>query len=165
MSTFGEFVNKKARVAKKRLGLVEKVLVREKFIVRTHIDDTEEPYLYVASPNSRLTFGGLRIYVTGESIAYRIQKDDKTHPYGKAYRLDIEEMYDDLMSEEDMTEKDAAIEVVEAVGKEINKFFQESLKAEKEIRHSEFDAIGDPLGRVAVRSSTMDYGSLVNNNK
>ena len=163
MSTFGEFVDKKMRVARKRLGLVEKVLVRERFIVRPHTEDTEEPYLYVSSPNTRLSFGGVRIYVTGESVAYRVQKDDKTHPYGKSYRLDIEEMYDDLMSEDDMTEKKAAVEVVEAVGKELNKFFQESLKAEKEIKHSEFDAIGDPLGRVMVRSSMMDFGSLVNN--
>ena len=163
MSTFGEFVDKKMRVARKRLGLVEKVLVRERFIVRPHTEDTEEPYLYVISPNTRLSFGGVRIYVTGESVAYRVQKDDKTHPYGKSYRLDIEEMYDDLMSEDDMTEKKAAVEVVEAVGKELNKFFQESLKAEKEIKHSEFDAIGDPLGRVMVRSSMMDFGSLVNN--
>ena len=96
-------------------------------------------------------------------MAYRVQKDDKTHPYGKSYRLDIEEMYDDLMSEEEMTEKKAVVQVVEAVGKELNKFFQESLKAEKEIKHSEFDAIGDPLGRVAIRQSTMDYGNLVNN--
>ena len=162
MSTFGEFVDKKMRVARKRLGLVEKVLVRERFIVRPHTEDTEEPYLYVISPNTRLSFGGVRIYVTGESVAYRVQKDDKTHPYGKSYRLDIEEMYDDLMSEDDMTEKKAAVEVVEAVGKELNKFFQESLK-EKEIKHSEFDAIGDPLGRVMVRSSMMDFGSLVNN--
>ena len=163
MSTFGEFVDIKMRLAKRRLGLVEKVLVRERFVVRPHLDDTDEPYLYIASPQSRLSFGGVRVYVTGESVAYRIQKDDKTHPYGKAYRLDIEEMYNDLMSEEDMTEKKAATEVIEAVGKELNKFFQESLKAEKEIKHSEFDAIGDPLGRVSVRSSMTDYGSLINN--
>lgn len=163
MSTFGEFVDKKMRVSRKRLDLVERVLVREKFIVRPHLDDTEEPYLYIASPHTRLSFGGVRIYITGESVAYRVQKDDKTHPYGKSYRLDIEEMYDDLMSEEEMTEKKAVVQVVEAVGKELNKFFQESLKAEKEIKHSEFDAIGDPLGRVAIRQSTMDYGNLVNN--
>ena len=163
MSTFGEFVNKTARQAKKRLDLVEKVLVRERFVVRPHLDDTVEPYIYVANSNNRLSFGGVRVYITGESVAYRVQKDDKTHPYGKSYRLDIEEMYNDLMSEEDMTEKKAATEVIEAVGKELNKFFQESLKAEKEIKHSEFDAIGDPLGRVSVRSSMTDYGSLINN--
>ena len=47
MSTFGEFVDKKMRVSRKRLDLVERVLVREKFIVRPHLDDTEEPYLYI----------------------------------------------------------------------------------------------------------------------
>ena len=163
MSSFGEFVDKKMRVARKRLGLVEKVLVREKFVVRPHMEDTDEPYVYVVSPNNRLSFGGIRVYMSGDSPTWRVQKDDKTHPYGKSYRLDIEEMYDDLMSEEDMTEKEAVTEVVAAVGKELNKFFKESLKAEKDIKHSEFDAIGDPLGRVMVRSSMLDYGSLVNN--
>ena len=119
MSTFGEFVNKTARQAKKRLDLVEKVLVRERFVVRPHLDDTVEPYIYVANSNNRLSFGGVRVYITGESVAYRVQKDDKTHPYGKSYRLDIEEMYDDLVSDEEISEKKAAYMVIEALPKEI----------------------------------------------
>jgi hypothetical protein len=131
MRSFGEFVDKKTRRFKKHLKLIEQMLQKNNWTVKNHLDGEDEPYLFLATPGAKSSFGGIRIYQTGESVAYRIQKEEDTHPYGKAYKLNIQEMYDDLVSEEDMTELKAAKEVIEAVIKELDGFFEKSLIAEK----------------------------------
>lgn len=156
MAGFGEFIDKKTRESRKRLKLIEKILTQGGMTVRDHVED-REPYLFVFAPSKRVSFAGIRIYQIGESIAYRIQKEEKTHPYGKAYRLDISQMYDDLTSEEDITEKKAAYDVIEALPKEIKKFFEESALAERQMRDNQFDQMGDPLSRVMVNTQGTDY--------
>jgi uncharacterized membrane-anchored protein YjiN (DUF445 family) len=162
MGSFGQFVDKKTRAARKNLGVVERVLKTGGFDIKNHLEE-EEPYLFLPSPTKRTSFGGIRIYKIGESIAYRVQKEEKTHPYGKAYRLDIKEMYDDLLSDDEMTEKKAAKEVIESVLKEFNKFFEKSCEADREMRDQDFDQQGDPLGRVMVRSTGTDYSNTLRN--
>lgn len=158
--SFGQFVDKKTRTARKHLKLIERILKRAGFEVKDHSGD-EEPYLYVPA-SKKLSFGGIRIYQIGESVAYRVQKEEKTHPYGKAYRLDIEEMYDDLMSEEEMNEKKAANEVIETIQKELKRFFEKSFDAERELRSIEFDQ-SDQLGRVVVNNNNTDYANMLHN--
>jgi uncharacterized membrane-anchored protein YjiN (DUF445 family) len=166
MNSFSQFVDKKTRKSKKHLKLIEKMLAQHGLTVKNHLEEGEEPFLFVVSPIRKVSFEGIRIYQTGESIAYRVQKEEKTHPYGRAYRLDIQEMYEDLMSEEEMDEKAAAKEVVQAVIKELQQFFEKSHEAERDLRMGDFDADGDPLGRVMVRSTGTDYANTVmNNNK
>jgi len=166
MNGFSQFVDKKARKAKKHLKLIEKMLIQHGLTVKNHLDEGEEPFLFVVSPIRKVSFEGIRIYQTGESIAWRVQKEEKTHPYGRAYRLDIQEMYEDLMSEEEMDEKAAAKEVVQAVIKELQQFFEKSHEAERDLRMGDFDADGDPLGRVMVRASGTDFANTVmSNNK
>ena len=67
----------------------------------------EDPYLYVHNKNENLSFNGVRVYKIGDIMAYRIQKEEKTHPYGKAYLLDVENMFNEFL--EDMEEKEEAI--------------------------------------------------------
>jgi hypothetical protein len=157
--SFGEFCDKKTRTARKHLKLIERILRRSGFEVKDHSEE-QEPYLFLPTPAKKLSFGGIRIYQWGESVAYRVQKEEKTHPYGRAYRLDIKEMYDDLMSEEAMNEKKAANEVIDTIPKELKRFFEKSFDAERELRSIEFDQ-NDPLGRVVVQNNSNDYTNML----
>src|ERR1017187_6959111 len=103
MRSFNEFVDKKTREAKKQLGIIEKVLHKNGLKVKSHLNDGTDPYVFIEDPTKQLSFGGVRIYKIGDSISFRVQKEEKTHPYGKAYQLDIEGMYKDLTSD-DVTE-------------------------------------------------------------
>ena len=94
-------------------------------------------------------------------MAFRVQKEEKTHPYGKAYSLDVEGMFHDLISDEEMNEKKAGEEVMKGIVKEIRSFFDKSLEAEKEGREGEFDKAGDPLGRVMIRGQANAYSNNV----
>ncbi|MCK9459721.1 MAG: hypothetical protein M0R80_08790 [Proteobacteria bacterium] len=160
MKTFNQFVDKKTRKAKKHLKMIEQILSKQGLTIKNHLDEGEEPFLFVVSPVSKVSFQGIRIYQTGESIAYRIQKEEKTHPYGRAYRLDIQEMYDDLVSD-DINEEQAAKEVMQAIVKELQQFFEKSYEAERELRTGDYDRDGDPLGRVMMRSTGTDYSNSV----
>jgi hypothetical protein len=134
MLHFTEFVDKRGREAKKQLDILKRVMERQGLIVGDYLDD-EDPYLFVQSDRD-LTFEGVRVYKIGDSIAYRVQKEKNTHPYGKAYPLDVEEMYSDIVSD-DMDEDKAGKKVMEAVGKEISKFFEKTGKAECDLRRIE----------------------------
>lgn len=159
MTKFLEFVDKKQRDAVHQLKIIKQMLEQHDFDVDGYLD-TENPYIFVKSPNSSLSFGGVRIYKVGDTIAYRVQKDKRTHPYGKAYNLDLEEMYNDLLSD-DMDPQKAGTQVIKAVINELKKFFENSKKAEKELQDMEFDADKDPLGKVMVRPNTLDYSSMI----
>jgi hypothetical protein len=156
MKCFLEFVDRKQREAKKHLKLIEKVLRQSKLHVYSHLEN-DEPYLFVKANNKKLSFEGIRVYHIGDGIAYRVQKLEKTEPYGKAYSLDVEKMFNDYMSE-DMDEKEAVTKVMEAVGEEIKKFFKKSAKAEEESRKGQGDGVG-----MIVKTGGSDYSSTVLN--
>lgn len=161
MKTFLEFVDKQEREAKKQLSLVKKLLENQKMNVGDHLDD-EDPYIFVKNPaNVNLSFDGIRIYKIGDTIAYRVQRQESTHPYGKSYLLDIEEMFNDLMSEEDMTKEKAGKEVIKSVAEEIQNFFRKSVEAEAELKQGAFDQGGDPLGRGLISTTGSGYSNLV----
>ena len=82
MQYFVEFVDRKQREAKKHLKLIEKVLRQGKLQVYSHLED-EEPHLFVKANNKKLSFEGVRVYHIGDGIAFRVQKLEKTEPYGK----------------------------------------------------------------------------------
>jgi hypothetical protein len=153
MQTFIEFIDKKKRDAKKHLRIVKKLLESGNMEVKEYLDD-EEPYIFLFSPSKELTFDGVRIYQIGSQLAFRLQKEEKTHPFGTAYPLDIEEMFNDLMSDHHNPEK-AGKEVVKSVLHEMDRFFKKSISAEKDLRNSEFD------GKIAVRSGMLDFSNIV----
>jgi len=161
MKTFSQFVDKKTRKAKKHLEMIEQILVKHGMMVKNHLNEGgDEPFLFLISPQSKVSFGGIRIYQTGESIAYRVQKEETTHPYGRAYRLDIQEMYEDLVSDQ-VAEEQAAKEVMQAITKELQQFFEKSYEAERELRTGDYDRDGDPLGRVVTKSTGTDFSNMV----
>jgi hypothetical protein len=156
---FSSFLDKREREAKEHLTILKKVLEKEHMEVSDHLHD-EKPYLFVKDSERNCSFDGIRIYVIGDSVAFRIQKEDDTHPYGKAYGLDVEGMYYDLISDK-MDEDKAGTKMVKAIVTEIKKFFEKSAEAERDLRASELDGSGDPMGRVLVKSTGTDYSQMV----
>ena len=89
-----------------------------------------------------------------------MQKEENTHPYGTAYPIQVEEMYDDILSDE-MDEEKAGKEVIKSISEEMRKFFNRSDKAEKEIRSIEFGNNNDSMGSVLASSTGTDYANQV----
>ena len=161
MKTFREFVDKKTRESKRQLKIIEMVL-RKHGVSTQNFCEEEDPYVFVKNTGGQTSFDGIRIYKIAGTMAYRIQKEAKTHPYGTSYMLDIESMFDDLIAD-NVHEEKAGKEVMKAIAEEIQAFFQRSAKAEKELRASEFDKKNDPWGNVMVKSGGgTDYSNLVN---
>lgn len=157
--SFGDFIDKKQRDSMKQLKLIEQLLTKQGFKVSDFMTEHEDdPYIYVESPNRSTSFDGVRVYKIGDTIAFRIQKESETHPYGNAYALKIEDMFDDLMSEDDMDEVKAGKLVMKAVAKELTSFFEKSDEAEQEERAGDISQSDDD---VMIRSTGTDYSSQI----
>ncbi len=163
--SFGEFVDKKKREAIEQLRLVKQLLEKSGLRVDNFLetDSKDDPYVYCFSPSRNGSFDGIRIYKIGNQLAFRVQKEAKTHPYGSAYPLPIESMFSDFLSDEEVDQRQAGKKVMEAVVKEIRKFFEKSVEAEKEEREKMIDQEKDSQGNVLVRTTGTDYSSLVYN--
>jgi hypothetical protein len=133
---FSAFVDKKTSKARRELEVVRDILKEGGVKVEDFLKE-ESPYLFVPSSNNGLNFGGIRVYKVGNSVAYRIQNEGKTEPYGKSYSLDIRGVFEDLVS--DMDADKAAEETKKAVVEEITKFFEKSAEAQEELESPEFD--------------------------
>ena len=153
MKTFNEFINKKHREGVSHLELIRDTLKKDGVNVGDHLKE-EDPYLYVHNKDENLSFNGVRVYKLGNIMAYRIQKEEKTHPYGKAYLLDIEDMFNEFL--EDMEEKEAGEKIVEAISDEFKKFFKKCANIEKDL----FKDKGG-LGQIVIHSTGTDYSNMV----
>jgi hypothetical protein len=153
---FHEFVDAKQRKAKQHLELVKQLLERGGFQVIDKLEEREEPYIFIFNPEGNLSFEGIRVYEIGGDIAYRIQKESHTHPFGKAYSIPIEKMFDDLLGEDDMDDQKMGEEIAQSVVSEIRDFFEKSYEAEKKGPPSL-----DPIGQVNMRSTGTDYANKV----
>ena len=161
-STFGDFVDKKKRDSIHQLELVKDLLERNGMKVENFLstdDDDHDPYIFCFNTHKTGSFDGVRIYKIGNDFAFRVQKESKTHPYGSAYALPIESMFYDFLSDKGVDEKKAGEKIIEAVGKEIRKFFEKSLEADRHIRDNEIEK--DSAGSVMMRTGGTDYSSLV----
>lgn len=156
MRQFVEFVNRRQREAIKHLKLVEKMLKKQGMDVKSFLEE-EDPYLFVKATEP-LSFEGIRIYEIGNALAYRIQKEPETHPYGTAYALNLEDMFSDYMSD-NINEEQAANKVIESTAKEIKKFFKKSAEAENELGHGQ----SMPGSNYVLKTGGTDYSSLVLN--
>ena len=154
--TFSEFLDKKQRDSLKQLGLIKLMLELKHFNTESFLEnsDDDDPYIYCPNPAKNTSFGGIRIYKVGDNFAYRVQKEAKTHPYGKAYPLNIEKMFQDLIGDEGINEEVAGGAVIEFLAKEIGSFFIKSKEAEQHAR-------GDEAGAVVIKSTGTDYSSFV----
>lgn len=133
---FSSFVDKKTNKARRELGIIKDILEGGGLHVKEFLKGSD-PHLYVSSTKKSLDFGGVRVYKIGSSIAYRIQNESDTQPYGMSYPLDVEKMFEDLLGE--MNEEKAADEIKKAVVEELQHFFDKSLEAQDEIGSQPFD--------------------------
>jgi hypothetical protein len=141
-TTFGEYLDKKHREARKQLGIIKEVLQKGGMRVVDHREGEEDdPFIFLFNPANEASFKGLRIYKIGDKIAFRIQREEKTHPYGK--------------------EEVAGKMVIEMVVKELRRFFTDSQKAEEENHTKDIAGNGDPLGKVLLQTVQTDYESSV----
>lgn len=159
---FHSFLDKKGREAKKQLGILKEVLEKEGFKVQDFLDGDGDNYIYVKGNLPGLSFGGIRIYRIGDSIAYRIQQEAKTYPYGKAYSLKVSDMFEDLVSDS-FKEEEAGKKVMQAITTEIKKFFEVSLRAQQDIQNGNVTRQDDLLGRILMTSQGTDYANTLNN--
>jgi len=158
MKTFAEFVDKKSRQRKRHLKVVAKIAENNGFNIKEHLDE-EDPYIFILNNSEKLSFDGVRAYAIGDTLAYRVQKEEKTHPYGRAYQLDLESAYNDLLSDNHAADK-AAQEIIKGVGEELKKFFYKSSEAEEELQSREIEK-SDALGKITIKSTGTDYSNTV----
>lgn len=159
--SFGDFVDKKKRESIRQLKLVKSMLESTGMKVENYLDlddEDHEPYIFCYNPTKSNSFDGIRIYKIGSDLAFRIQKESKTHPYGSAYPLPIETMFYDFLSDDDVDEKKAGKKIIESIGKEIRKFFAKSSEADKNERDKNID---DNSGDIIVKSTGTDYSSMI----
>lgn len=159
MKNFNEFVTVKSMQTKKELRTLKKVLENQGMSVQEFLED-DDPYIFLKTNGSNLSFDGVRIYKIGDIMAYRIQKQNNTHPYGQAYSLPVQEIFDTFLSEKGSEEK-AGKEVMKAIAEEFKSFFDKSSKAEKELRGSIVMTQNDPMGRIVVQTTGTDYANMV----
>lgn len=160
MKTYLEFVDKKERDSKRHLKIIKKMLDQNGFQTEAFFDNLDDPYVFLYCPEKDLSFEGVRIYCIGDNIAYRIQKEKDTHPYGSAYSLDIEGMYNDYISDYGDEEKSGK-SVIKSVKNEFTKFFESSRKAEKEIKSVEIEDQSKDNTKEFIyqRPQILDYGA------
>ncbi|RDJ35657.1 MAG: hypothetical protein DWQ19_12630 [Crenarchaeota archaeon] len=163
MHTFTEFVDKKSRESKTHLKTIKRVLEENGFTVDGFMDG-EDPYVFLHSSDDQLSFDGVRIYKIGDILAFRAQKEKDTHPYGKAYSLDIVEMFNDLISENGDEEKSGK-QVIKAIVNEFKTFFEKSREAEKQLKTAEIeqergDASDDGSGKAVIQNTVLDFGNM-----
>jgi len=151
---FSSFINKKNREARRELAIIRDILAEAKLKVEDFIKD-DVPYLFLKNTDKDLDFDGVRIYKIGSDIAYRIQKENKTEPYGEAYLLDVEEIFGELIT--DMSEEKAAKKVKEAVVEEFKSFFRKSVEAQDDIAGEG----GDPQSKIIVNGSAGDLSNAM----
>jgi hypothetical protein len=159
---FNDFINKKARDGRKHLHIIRDVLSKGGLKVADYTEKfTDDPYIFLYTTEPNLSFQGVRIYNIGDGIAFRIQREEKTHPYGKAYALRITDMFNDLV--EDMDQEKAGHKVMEYIVKEMQKFFASSAKADNELNIFKIQGSNDPINRIVIQSSGVDISRQVGN--
>lgn len=157
MRNFLEFVERKQRESLKHLKLIANMLEND-FSISKFLEN-KDPYIFVKVPkeNKSLSFSGLRIYEIGDCMAFRIQQDPDTEPYGMAYSIKINEMFNDFMSDMD-TEEEVIKEIKKSIIKEIKNFFIKTQKAEEDMINK-----GANQNNLIMKAGGTDYSGMVLN--
>lgn len=161
MKSFKSYVDKKQRSTVKQLKIIKSLLEKNGLKVSDFTENVSvdgDPYIFVYNTSGTRYFDGIRIYNIGGKFAYRVQKEEATHPFGKAHSLNMEEMFNDFLDEEGADEKKAGNMIIKEVPKILRDFFERSATAEKEIETQEIVDKKDQQ----IRSTTgTDYSSMI----
>jgi len=151
---FSSFIDKKNARAREELEIIRDILKDGGLKVQDFLK-SDSPYIFLSSPQEGLNFEGVRIYKVGSNLAYRIQNENSTEPYGQAYSLDLEDIFSDLVS--DMSGEKAADKIKEAVVDEFKNFFKKSSEAQQELNSTP----GDPQSKIMVNGSAGDISNTM----
>lgn len=163
--SFGDYVDKKKRDTIKQLKLIESMLKKSGFKVEGFLteDSETEPYVFCYNPKRNPGFDGVRIYKIANSLAFRVCQEAETHPYGKAYPINIEEMFQDFLSDDGTTQREAAEKVIHSVGKELKMFFDKSEEAERNAYKAKVYDRDNGDGEIGIKSTGTDYSAMIYN--
>jgi|694.fasta_scaffold23718_5 hypothetical protein len=150
---FFDYVNRRLLNSKRKLKIIHKMLNSAKVKSKLSIKNTDDPHLFVYSTDPGCDFEGIRIYAIGSNIAFRIQNRSDTHPYGKSYLLDFENVFNTFMSKKDAKAEDSGKEVMKHFVEEIKKFFKMSADAQNNFDKSD--------NKLMLRNTGTDYSSNV----
>lgn len=146
--TFSSFLNKQERKEKKNLKIFSNIAENNGMKIEKFYEE-RKPYIFIHS-DVPLDFGGIRAYAQDQSIVFRCQDEKDTEPYGKAYKIDVENIYNDFLSEGDsVDEEEAAKQTAESMIEEVKSFFNKSKKAETEIKVRQMNEPEDQLDNYA----------------
>lgn len=150
---FFDYINRNVLGAKRKFKIISTILKQNKIKNKMFLD-VDDPFLFVYSTNPECDFEGVRIYSIGRNIAFKIQNRVDTHPYGKAYLLDFENIYNTFMSEKGSNEEKAGKKVIDILVDEMKKFFKMSADAQNKIEKGNDN-------KLMLRSGGTDYSSSV----
>lgn len=158
---FLEYVDKKERESRRELNILKDVLEQNHFKTKTFLENIGDPYIFVYTPkNIELPFEGIRIYKIGKNMAFRVQNEPDAEPYGKAYMLDVEKIYEDQISDT-ANEEEAGKQVIKCIIEDITRFFNQSASARAALKDVEIQKSYDPLSRVVIGTNGTDYANTV----
>jgi len=153
MQTFFEFFKRDEYESRKHLKLLKKVFSDDGMYSIDFTDgEHEEPYIYVAAP-SDVSYQGLRVYQKGNILAFRVQKNPKTVPYGTPVEIKIQNILDKILMDVD-NEDDAVENLNKEICKIVKDFFKQTKTAEEKILNAELsDDSLDGFGQITIRNA------------
>jgi hypothetical protein len=156
---FSSFLDIKNKKTIKELEVLKDTLSKH-FKIDAFLE-RENPYIFLRANKSDedLNFEGVRIYKIGSSMAYRIQNENETEPYGQAYPLNLEEMFEELIP--DMDDKKAAKVIQDCLIDEFTNFFKKSSEIQKELRSGQFNKNDISAPVVVTGSNSGDYTNSI----
>ena len=162
MKTFLEFFTAMDSQAPDNLGMLTIIFRNDGLKVHEFIDDKSDPYIYIFNPLDDLSFQGVTMYKKGNILAYRAQRYEDSQPYGAAYNIDMQGLYEDLLYKE--KDKKKAIEILcKTLCKKMREFFRKTKKAEDDILKSNLmtPTDSDGAGQIIIRNTGTDYSNNI----
>jgi hypothetical protein len=150
---FFDYISRRLLSSKRKLRIIHKILEQENIKNKLSVKNTDDPHLFVYSTDDNCEFEGIRIYPIGRNIAFKIQNRSDTHPYGKAYLLDFENIFNTFMSDKDAEEEKAGKSVIKYFIEEIKEFFKLSAEAQNNTDKSD--------NKLMMRNTGTDYSANV----
>jgi hypothetical protein len=168
MLTFLEYSIHRVREQQpKKLKLLLQAIKAAGLVAIDHTDNEKDPHIFLKAFPQPEEFDGVRVYILGHIVAFRVQKNEGTSPYGKAYLLDMQKIYEDLLEEEDPNTEEEKREtlkkLVRKIGDKIRNFWKDSIKDEEEQLKDELGSMNrtDIGGAMLAPAYGGDYSNAV----
>lgn len=162
MKTFNEYKNVLDDQTKNNLELLTRIFRKDGLKVHEFLDQKKDPYIYIFNPLDDLSFQGVAVYKKGNILAYRPQRYQDSQPYGAAYLIPIQDIYEDLVYKE-KDKKEALKILCKKLCKDMRSFFRDSKKAEDDVLQSQLRSPQDVdgAGQIIIRNTGTDYANTI----